>query len=81
MTKKRKRPVPIALLWTRRDQLRFSDTVEKLVRVVNDLVVVVEELKRERVHTPQPRRRKAAAAAAADRGSAGLPAAAAADGP
>jgi hypothetical protein len=56
MTKRRKRSVvPIALLWTRRDQLRFTDAVEKLVSLVNDLVVVVEELKRERLHKKRPR--------------------------
>ena len=34
---KRKRQTPLALLWTRRDQLRFQDAVEKLVSLVNDL--------------------------------------------
>jgi hypothetical protein len=48
-TKRRRRQTPIALLWTRRDQLRFTDAVERLVSIVNDLVVVVGELKKERV--------------------------------
>ena len=60
MVKRRKRPVPIALLWTRRDQLRFTDTVERLVSVVGDLVVIVEDLKRQRAAAPRPRRVKAA---------------------
>jgi hypothetical protein len=56
-TRKRKRPTPIALLWTRRDQLRFTDAVERLVGLVGDLTIVVKELKTERL-AAQPKRRR-----------------------
>lgn len=65
-TKRRKKVTPIALLWTRRDQLRFSQAVERLQTVLNDLVVVVEELKRERVHKRRPRAAATAAIAGTD---------------
>lgn len=54
-TKRRKRPTPIALLWTRRDQLRFTAAVERLVSAVNDLTLIATELRRE--HDARPRRR------------------------
>lgn len=55
-TRKRKRPTPIALLWTRRDQLRFTDAVERLVGLVGDLTVIVRQLQAE--HEARPRRRQ-----------------------
>jgi hypothetical protein len=36
MTRRRKTQTPIALLWTRRDQRRFIDAVEKFQSLVND---------------------------------------------
>lgn len=35
---------PIALLWTRRDQKRFIDAVERFVATVGDLVIFGREL-------------------------------------
>jgi hypothetical protein len=60
VVKRRKRVTPIALLWTRRDQLRFTDAVERLVAQVGDLQLIVRALQAE--HAVRPRRRRAAAA-------------------
>ena len=67
MAKRRKAVTPIALLWTRRDQRRFTDTAEKLVSLVNDLAVIVRELQAE--HARRPRRKPAAAAPGATEGT------------
>lgn len=53
MKRRRKQPTPIMLLWSKAEQRRFIDAVERLVSTVNDLVVLLEETKRRR----RPRRR------------------------
>lgn len=64
MKKRKRNSVPIMLLWSKRDQARFIDAVERMQSLVNDL---------ERVLLPAKRRRAAAdaraAAAAAANGS------------
>ena len=37
MKKRTRKQTPIALLWTRRDQLRFTQAVERFCGAVNDL--------------------------------------------
>jgi hypothetical protein len=44
MAKRRKTQPPIALLWTRRDQRRFIDAVERFVGLVDDLAQMTGEL-------------------------------------
>lgn len=59
--RKRKAPIPLALLWTRRDQLRFIDAVEKLVSHGNDLAVLLREQQQiisEMRHWPKRTRKK-----------------------
>lgn len=56
--KRTRRITPIALLWTRGDQRRFTDVVEKLVAHVNDLAVILSELKE--LHQARSRRRRQA---------------------
>lgn len=56
-TRRAKRITPIALLWTRRDQLRFTESVQRLVAATHDLQLALAELKREvvrrrKVNTP-----------------------------
>ncbi len=46
MARKRKKSPPLAIFWTRRDQLRFIDAVEKLVGLVGDLTLLLERHKR-----------------------------------
>jgi hypothetical protein len=59
MTKRRKRsPTPIALLWTKRDQVRFIDAVERLSSLVYDLTNVVIQLKEETAKRPRRRTRQ-----------------------
>ncbi len=54
--KRRKKPsTPLLLFWSKRDQSRFIETVERLCSLVNDLETVLA-----------PRKRKAAAKAAVD---------------
>jgi hypothetical protein len=50
------------LFWSKRDQLRFIDGVERMQAAVNDLVTVSEELKRQ---APTRRKKTAEATAAA----------------
>jgi hypothetical protein len=69
MAKRKKRPVPIALLWTRRDQLRFTSAVERFCAAVGDLETAVRELKAAVARKP---RRKPGPAA--DNGAAAGPA-------
>jgi hypothetical protein len=55
MAKRRKRCVPIMLLWSKAEQRRFSDAVERLIALVNDLAYLLEEHRRRRRRTTQPR--------------------------
>jgi hypothetical protein len=48
MARRRKTSPPLAIFWTRRDQRRFIDAVERLVGLVGDLKVLLEEKKRTR---------------------------------
>jgi len=59
MPKRRKRQTPIALLWTRRDQLRFTESVERLCGLINDLAVIAGELRAEHATRKRPRRKQA----------------------
>ncbi len=43
MAKRRKQPVPIMLLWSKREQARFSEAVEKLVGQVGDLEILLSK--------------------------------------
>lgn len=54
MTKRRKRPIPILLLWSKSEQRRFCDTVEKLVSQVNDLGAMLAEQTRKRAPRRKP---------------------------
>lgn len=44
--RKRKSSVPILLCWSKRDQLRFVEAVERFQSLVNDLEVVLAAPKR-----------------------------------
>lgn len=58
MARKKKKGVPLMLIWSRRDQQRFIEAVERFQSLVNDMERVLEPVKR-----------KKAAAAAADGGA------------
>lgn len=45
--KRKKITVPIMLLWSKREQLRFCEAVERLQSLVNDLTVLVDKKKRQ----------------------------------
>lgn len=57
-TRRRKRQTPIALLWTRRDQLRFTETYEKLVGLAHQLDLVVLDLERKLMALDQKQSRR-----------------------
>lgn len=44
----RKSSVPLLLFWSKRDQVRFIDAVERLCSLVNDLSTLVTAAKRRR---------------------------------
>lgn len=46
--KRRKNSIPVMLLWTKRDQQRFIEAVERLCSAINDLERVLEPAKRRR---------------------------------
>lgn len=46
MKRKGRKTVPTMLFWSRAEQRRFIDAVEKLVSTVNDLQVILAEPKR-----------------------------------
>lgn len=53
MSKKRRRSMPSMLFWSRTEQRRFIDAVEKLVATVNDLSAFLSEAKRRRRPRPE----------------------------
>lgn len=60
MKRKRKAPIPILLLWSKGEQLRFIDAVEKLVNYVRDLGDQVEQLRSERAASQRKYERRKA---------------------
>ena len=48
MKRRTKRPIPILLLWSKKEQLRFCDSVEAIVSVARDLKDQVDQLRAER---------------------------------
>lgn len=44
--KSKRRQVPIMLLWSKREQLRFIDAIERLVSIVGDLEILIAARKR-----------------------------------
>jgi hypothetical protein len=63
MRRKRKNPIPILLLWSKTEQKRFIDAVERFVCAANDLQLVAGELRAEhdRHRRPRPRPNQSAA--------------------
>jgi hypothetical protein len=53
MAKRRKTRPPIALLWTRGDQKRFIDAVERFVGLVDDLAQLMGELQFRQRRSPR----------------------------
>lgn len=58
--KRRKKSVPIMLFWSKQDQKRFIDAVERFTATAADLAVVAAELRQE--HERRRRRRARPAA-------------------
>jgi hypothetical protein len=54
MTKRRKKPVPIMLFWSKAEQKRFIGAVERLVGLVGDLEVILMTSKRRRAGRQSP---------------------------
>lgn len=53
--KKRRTSAPVLLCWTKRDQLRFIEGIERFQSLVNDLQTLLEPVKRRRsAKTPPP---------------------------
>lgn len=50
--KKRRKDLPLMLLWSKRDQRRFIDAVEQLVGQVHDLQTLLDPVKRKAWATP-----------------------------
>lgn len=46
MKRKRKTSPPLAIFWTRRDQKRFIDAVERMISLVGDIAILIEQRKR-----------------------------------
>jgi hypothetical protein len=51
MKRKRKKSVPILLFWSKRDQRRFIDAVEKFCGLVNDMERIMAPRKRKKLLT------------------------------
>lgn len=66
MKRKRKRPIPILLLWSKGEQLRFCNAVEQLVSAARDLAGQVTELRAERQAAQRKYERRRAARAEAE---------------
>jgi len=54
MTKRKRKSVPLMLFWSKRDQQRFIESIEKLVALVNDLEKIVEPAKRRKAAKQKP---------------------------
>lgn len=52
MARRSKRSTPLMLFWSRAEQRRFIDAVERLVSTVQDLEVLLARKKRERRAAP-----------------------------
>jgi hypothetical protein len=52
--KKRRTSMPVLLCWTKRDQLRFIDAVERFQSLVNDLETILAAAKRKRAAKTSP---------------------------
>ena len=65
MAKKRKTTVPMMLFWSKRDQRRFIDAVERMQTLINDLESLLQEPKRRAQVAAATRKAKAAADEAA----------------
>ena len=61
MVKRKRRPVPIMLLWSRQEQRRFIDAVERLVAAIGDLESILAEPKRRAKLAAATRKAKEAA--------------------
>jgi len=55
MPKRRKRSVPIMLFWSRCEQRRFIESVERMQSLVNDLEKVLEPAKRRKLANSKTR--------------------------
>jgi hypothetical protein len=62
---KRRKQTPLMLLWSRQDQRRFIDAVERLAGLVNDLESLLNEPKQRAKKAAATRRAKEAAREAA----------------
>jgi len=51
MKRRRRTSMPIMLFWSKRDQKRFIDAVERFCSMVNDLEVILAPVKRKRKMT------------------------------
>ena len=54
MPRRAKRSTPLMLFWSRAEQRRFIDAVERLVSTVQDLEAFLARKKRERQPRPSP---------------------------
>lgn len=52
--KRSRKTVPIMLLWSKRDQARFIDAVERFQALTNDLEKILEPMKRRRAAKTKP---------------------------
>lgn len=52
--KKRRTSMPVLLCWTKRDQLRFIEAVERFASLVNDLETILAPVKRRRAAKTAP---------------------------
>jgi hypothetical protein len=44
--KRKRRSIPVCVIWNKRDQIRFIETVERLSSLVHDIAMVLEPAKR-----------------------------------
>ena len=67
MARRKRGSIPVMLFWSKRDQLRFCESVERFESLVNDMERILAPAKRKK----QTHEAKAAAAAAASNGEKG----------
>lgn len=60
MAKRKRKTTPLLLFWSKKEQTRFIDAVERLVALVGDAEVLARELKAEREVRKHSRGKKAA---------------------